>query len=184
MVSVDAGILSLLLYPSARAPLDPNSKLPVERAHERVEQLIDDLEKAKERIIIPAPALSEFLVLAAQDGPQYLNELSLLPHVHVEPFDQMAAIELAAMELQARKGGAKRSPLPPSIPWQKVKVDRQIVAISKLHQCKAIYSDDAELKALAEAVGIKAVSTWELSLPQSKIPLLDDCGPLPPPQEE
>jgi predicted nucleic acid-binding protein len=178
MVSFDAGELALLLFPGAKAPDDPKTKKPVEKAQERVEQLIDDLDAAKERIIIPAPALSEFLVLTGPDGPQYLSELSLLSHVYVQPFDQMAAIELAAMELLARKkGGGKRHPAAPTTPWQKVKFDRQIVAISKLHNCKTIYSDDGDVRKIAADVGIKTISTWELPLPQSKTPLLDESGP-------
>jgi PIN domain nuclease of toxin-antitoxin system len=58
-----------------------------------------------------------------------------------------------------------------------VKFDRQIVAISKVHQCKVIYSDDRDVRGIAEDVGIKTISTWELSLPQSKTPLLDESGP-------
>jgi predicted nucleic acid-binding protein len=176
MVSVDAGVLSLLLHPGARPPDDPSTKRPVEKAHERVEQLIADLDAAKERIIIPAPALSEFLVLAGADGPQYLSELALQSHIYIQPFDQMAAVELAAMELLARKKGTKRHPLPATAPWQKVKLDRQIVAISRLHQCKTIYSDDSDVRAIAEDIGIKTISTWELSLPASKTPLLDESG--------
>lgn len=120
MVSVDAGVLSLLLYPGAKPPDDPNTRKPVEKAHERVEQLIDDLDAANERIIIPAPALSEFLVLAGPDGPQYLSEIALQSHIYIQPFDQMAAVELAAMELLARTKGSKRHPLPATTPWQKV----------------------------------------------------------------
>jgi hypothetical protein len=105
MVSVDAGVLSLLLHPTAKPPIDPSTKKPVEKAHERVEQLIDDLDAAKERIIIPAPALAEFLVLAGPDGPQYLSEIALQSHIYIQPFDQLAAVELAALELLAKKKG-------------------------------------------------------------------------------
>lgn len=139
--------------------------------------LIDDLDSAKERIIIPAPALSEFLVLAGSDGPKYLAELSLLSHVYVLPFDQMAAVELAAIELLARGKGHKRHPLPSTTPWQKVKLDRQIVAISKLHHVTTIYSDDQDVRNIADDLGIKTIATWELPLPMSKTPLLDDSGP-------
>lgn len=177
MVSVDAGILSLLLHPKAKPPNDPSTGKPVEKAHERIEQLIDYLDSEKERIIIPAPALSEFLVLAGADGPQYLSEIALQSHIYIQPFDQLAAIELAAIELLARKKGNKRHPLPAVVPWQKVKLDRQIVAISKLHQCKAIYSDDGDVRSIAEDIGIKVISTWELDLPKSKTPLLDESGP-------
>ena len=177
MVSVDAGILSLFLHPTAKPPNDPGTKKPVDKAHERVEQLIDDLDKAKERIIIPTPALSEFLVLAGASGPQYLSELSLLSNIYIQPFDQMAAIELAAIELAARAKGTKRHPLPSTVSWQKVKFDRQIVAISKLHQCRTIYSDDGDVRSIANDLGIKTISSWELSLPQSTTPLLDNSGP-------
>ena len=80
------------------------------------------------------------------------------------------------MDLLARKKGNKRHPLPATSPWQKVKIDRQIVAISKVHQVKTIYSDDSDVRKIAEDVGIKTVSTWELSLPKSKTPLLDESG--------
>lgn len=57
-----------------------------------------------------------------------------------------------------------------------MKVDRQIVVIAKLHQCTAIYSDDGDIRNIAEDVGIKTISTWELSLPRSRTPLLDESG--------
>jgi hypothetical protein len=176
MVSVDAGILSLLLHPMAKPPDDPATKKPVEKAQERIEQLIQDLDTAKERIIIPAPALSEFLVLAGPDGPRYLNELSLDPNIYVQPFDERAAIELAAMELAARAHGQKRHPLPPTTAWQKVKIDRQIVAISKLYAVRTIYSDDGDVRSIAADNSIKTLSTWDLPLPKSRTPLLDDKG--------
>jgi hypothetical protein len=89
----------------------------------------------------------------------------------------MAAVELASMELLARGKGSKRQPVSSQTPWQKVKFDRQIVAISKLHGVHTIYSDDGDVRNIAEEVGIKTVPCWELDLPQSKTPLLDDAGP-------
>lgn len=179
MVAVDTGILSLMLHPAANPPNDPATKKPVDRSHERIEQLLEDLDTAKERIIIPAPALSEFLVLAGDDGPAYLNELALRSNIYVQPFDQRAAIELAAMELAARGKGNKRHPVVALTAWQKVKLDRQIVAIAKLHKVHTLYSDDRDVKSIAEDAGIKVISTWDLTLPKSKTPLLDDNdGPL------
>jgi hypothetical protein len=80
------------------------------------------------------------------------------------------------MELAARGRGHKRYPVATTTPWQKVKLDRQIVAISKLHGARTLYSDDGDVKTMAEDVGIKAVSTWDLSPPKSKTPLLDNTG--------
>jgi hypothetical protein len=177
MVAIDAGFLGLMLYPNAKAPEDPTTKKPTEKAKERIEQLLEDLDAKRERIIIPSPALAEFLVLAGKDGPQYLAEIALQSSFYVQPFDQLAAIELAAIELLARGGSHKRSPLPITTPWQKVKFDRQIIAISKLHRAHTIYSDDGDVRDLAEDVGIKGIPCWELPLPPSKTPLLDDSGP-------
>jgi hypothetical protein len=70
MVSIDTGVLGLLLYPNVKPPNDPKTKKPVARAAERIEKLLEDLDLARERIIIATPALSEFLVLAGKAGPQ------------------------------------------------------------------------------------------------------------------
>ncbi len=174
MVSIDAGFLGLFLHPAAKPPNDPTTGLPTVLARERVEQLIDDLDSKRERITIPAPALAEFLVLAADDGPNFLSEITLRANFYIQPFDQLAAIELAAIELQARKRGNKRFPLPASVPWQKVKIDRQILAIAKVHKAHTIYSDDGDLRALAEDIAIKAIACWELDLPKSRPSLFDN----------
>jgi hypothetical protein len=174
MVSIDSGILSLLLHPTAKPPDDPATGKPLLKAQERIEQLLEDLDAAKERIIVPAPALGEFLVLAGADGPKYLSELSLDPNIYIQPFDERAAVELAAMELTARAAGHKRHPLPQTAPWQKVKFDRQIVAISKLHGVRTLYTDDADVKSIAADNGLKTLSSWDLPLPKSRTPLLDN----------
>jgi PIN domain len=174
MVSIDAGFLGLFLYPSAKPPNDPATGLPTVQAKERVEQLIDDLVAKRERVIISAPALAEFLVLAADDGPQYLTEIELQSNFYIQPFDELVAVELAAIELLARKRGQKRYPLPESVPWQKVKFDRQIVAVAKFHKAHTLYSDDGDIRAIAEDVGIKGVACWELEVPKGNPSLFDD----------
>ena len=181
MVSMDAGFLGLLLHPDAKPPNDPATQKALTRAKDRIEKLVDDLYAAHERVVIPTPALCEFLVLAENDAQQYLSELANQPGFYIRPFDLMAAIELAAMELLARGKGGKRLPTASSTPWQKVKFDRQIVAISKIHQAHTIYSDDSDVRAIAENVGIKVIPCWELPLPPSDAPLFDDLPPEPKP---
>ena len=173
MVGIDAGFLGLLLHPNARAPLDPSTKKPTVRAVERIEALVESLEGLHERIVIPTPALCEFLVLAGKDGSAYLSTIHQQGSFIVQPFDQRAALELAALELVARSKGSKRLPLQPETAWQKVKFDRQIVAIGKIHGVSVLYSDDLHVRLLAEDVGIHAVSCWELPLPASKAPLFE-----------
>jgi predicted nucleic acid-binding protein len=181
MVSMDAGYLGLLLHPDAKPPEDPATKELLVRARDRIEKLVDDLHAANERVVIPTPALSEFLVLAGNDLQQYLAEFANQPSFRIQPFDLMAAIEVAAMEVLAKSKGGKRLPVPAETPWQKVKYDRQIVAISKVHKVHTIYSNDNHVTVIAEDVGIKVVPCWELPLPPSDAPLFDS---LPPPEPE
>ena len=173
MVGADSTFLGLLLHPEAKPTDDPTTGKPTTRIPDRIEKLLVDLDAARERIIVPTPSLCEFLILAGKDAPQYQGELHMLRAILVKPFDEIAATELVAMELLARGKGNKRSPAPQNTPWQKVKFDRQIVAVCKVHGVHTIYSDDGNLKAFAEDSGIKVVGCWELPLPPSNMPLLD-----------
>ena len=58
-----------------------------------------------------------------------------------------AAIETAAATLAAVGRGDKRSGLADS-PWQKLKIDRQIVAIAKSRGIRVIYSTDGDMAVL------------------------------------
>jgi predicted nucleic acid-binding protein len=172
MVAIDNTTLALLLHPAAKPPIDPKTGLPLAKARERIEQLITDLDAEDERIVIPTPVLCEFLILAAKDGPQYLEKIQTSKTLLLKPFDERAAVELAAMELSARgKGGRKAAS---ASPYQKVKFDRQIVAIAKVNGAHTIYSDDEDLGRFAKNAGMKVVCTWDLLIPPSKTPLFDD----------
>jgi predicted nucleic acid-binding protein len=165
-------MLSLMLHPKAKPPKDPTTNKPVTKMSERIEFLLDTLDAEGETILIPTPALGEFLILAEGDGPDYLASINGAKTMVVESFDERAAIETAALELADRKGGDKRGGT--GAPWQKVKVDRQIVAIAKVHGASTIYSDDPDVRKLATKAGMTVVSSWELPLPPSKTPLFDD----------
>ncbi|MFZ1142753.1 MAG: PIN domain-containing protein [Candidatus Sulfotelmatobacter sp.] len=164
MVVIDSTFLSLMLHPKARPPRDPSTQKPVERIEDRIEKLTEDLDSESERMIVPTPVLSEFLVLAGSDAPEYLNRLGEKKNLLVKPFDEKAAI--AAIELEDRKQTSKRGPS--SSPWTKVRFDRQIVAIAKTNGAKRIYSDDEDLMKYAARAGIEVVRTWDLPLPAAK----------------
>ena len=166
MVAVDATFLSLMLHPKARPPFDPNTKKSIERLADRIEKFLEDIDSEGERIIVPTPALCEFLVLAGSEGPAYLDKLTNLRPILVKPFDELAAIELAAIEVEARKLGKKRGAV--SQPWTKVKFDRQIVAIAKVNSATRLYSDDEDVRTFARRVGLEVTSAWELPLPPAK----------------
>ena len=124
-VAFDSVILGAYLHPEAAYPT------PVDRVPDRLKHLVDLLEAARATIIVPTPALSEFLVLAAGDTAAYVAELTNSALFAVEPFDLKAAIEAAETQRRAIDAGRKKSGA--TGPWQKVKVDRQIVAIAKVH---------------------------------------------------
>lgn len=166
MVGIDETTLSLILHPKARPPKDPATKKLVDRVEDRIEKLLEDLDADSERIVLPTPALCEFLVLAGKDAPEYLAKIKSMRTFLIKPFDEMAAVELAAIEYEARSGGSKRGGI--SAPWTKVKFDRQIVAVAKVNGCKQLYSDDHDVIKFGEKAGLEVISTWKLPLPLAK----------------
>lgn len=63
-----------------------------------------------------------------------------------------------------------------SAPWQKVKIDRQIVAIALVEGVKTLYGDDGGVRKLAKAAGLNVISSWELPMPpKSQEPSLFDA---------
>ncbi len=167
----DADFLSLLLDPDGDPPIDVDTGLPVLFARERIEGLVADLAKKKSKVIIPTPALGEFLAIAEESGPDYLSQLENHSVFQLEPFDVRAAVEAAAMLRAALAAGNKKSGA--TGPWQAVKVDRQIVAIAKVLGVERIYSNDGDIRNIAEAAGLAVSHVRELEVPASKTPLLD-----------
>lgn len=166
MVVIDNTFLSLMLYPKARPPKDPSTQKPVERIEDRIEKLLEDLDNEVERMILPTPVLSEFLILAGKDAAVYLEKLARMRNILIRPFDEMAAIELAAVEVEDRSKGDKRGGSAGI--WAKIRFDRQIVAIARTNRAKRIFSDDLDLAKFSAKIGIEVVPTWELPLPAAK----------------
>ena len=170
MVVFDNTFLTLLLHPQARPPLDPSTGRRVDRLDERMDLLITTLDEDGETVIIPTPVITEFLVLTDKDGPRYLSHFDSNRLFRVEPFDQKAAVELAALHLDVRaSGGGRRGDQEGT--YAKITFDRQIVAIAKVNGTQTIYSDDEGVKKFAERYGLSVVRTWELPLPQERHPL-------------
>jgi hypothetical protein len=157
-VAFDAVMLSVYLHPTAKPP-KPVTDLPT-----RIQLLVDELEAAGAKIIIPTPVLSEFLVLTGpKDGSLYLSDLSNSDVFDIRPLDTMAAIEASEMHRKAAAAGDKKSGS--NQRWQVVKVDRQFVAIAKVNGVSVIYSDDDGVKKLAEAAGITCKGVEDLPAP-------------------
>jgi hypothetical protein len=162
MVVLDTTTLLFLLYPNVPPPLDPNTKLPVDRAKDRITHLIHDFEKAKTRVLIPTPVLSELLVRIGPDKQAIVGEIQKRQVFQIEAFDARAAIELA--HLMDGNGQVQNS-VDPTQSKAKVKFDRQIIAIAKVHGVSNIYSDDGGIHTIGKKNGFNVIQTCELPLP-------------------
>ncbi len=162
----DAGFISLLLVPSARPPLDPKTGRPAERTRQRLEALIDRLDRQKETILIPTPALSEFLVLAGDDGPRYLAHIEKSSVFKVVDFDQRVAVEAAQLTIAAKAKGDKKGGSDSA--WQKIKFDRQIVAVAKVNGADGIYSTDNDVMRYGKETGIDVLGVADLPEPPAE----------------
>jgi len=175
MVVIDATILLLFFQPDAGVPVDDSGR-PIDHPKDRIQPLISDLEKTATKIIIPSPVLSEILVRAgADESQQIVEEINKIATFRIEPFDTRAAIELATMTRSELRGVTKKK-RDTSLTYAKLKFDRQIVAIAKVTQATAVYSDDRDLRAVARKAGISVFGLGDLHLPpetaQRELPLL------------
>ena len=87
----------------------------------------------------------------------------------IAPFDNLAAIEVSLMTRKAMGNGKKRGAANTDCTWAKVKYDRQIIAIAKVHGATTIYSDDSDIHAHAEVEGLKVVRLVDIPIPQKKM---------------
>jgi predicted nucleic acid-binding protein len=151
-VVFDASYLVPLLDPRVKGISD----------NPRVNHLFRTLEKAKAKIIIPTPALSEVLIGAGDAAPKYLEIINRSARFKVVPFGERAAVEAAAAHREAIDAGDKKEG---GSSWAKVKFDRQILAIAKVEGAECIYSNDDDLVKLGKKDGIPVVLLDDLPEP-------------------
>jgi hypothetical protein len=82
------------------------------------------------------------------------------------------------LNIDAHDKGDKRSGV--DSPWQKVKFDRQIVAIGKVRRVRCIYSTDPDLKTFGQMAGIEVCHIADLQTPPPEPKRL----PFPEPKKE
>lgn len=174
IVAVDASTLTLLVNPDADPPLDPATGQPLTRASERLGKLVEEVERRRGTILIPTPALAEVLVKAGDAGPAILDKLNGSARFKIADFDQRAAVEVAAMTRDASRAGDKTAGV--AEPWQKIKYDRQIIAIARVNGASAVYADDGGVAAFGEIIGLTVIRTWELPEPETEENLFTLAG--------
>jgi len=165
MALFDSAMLTLLLWDGARPPLHPDTGVSVTNCKERIAHLVSSLHKSKQRILIPTPVLSEVLVVSGGSGLKYLEIIHRSPVFRVVPFDTLAAVELAELNRAALQAGDKKGGV--DSPWQKIKLDRQILSCGRVVGAKTLYTDDCQLATFASRLGMNVVRVHELPLPDS-----------------
>lgn len=134
----------------------------------RLHALIEELSKSRSYVSIPTPVLAEFLVRTDAATQAVLSSIERKSGVRVQSFDRKAAVECAMLDAKARLLGGKRGSAK-NAPYQKVKVDRQIVAIAITNRADMIVSGDDTLIAVARDAGLLARKIEELPLPASAL---------------
>jgi predicted nucleic acid-binding protein len=119
------------------------------------------------KFIIPMPTFAEFLIRANHDGMAWINALEKKKSVIFAPFDKAAAIECSLLDGAALGRGDKRDGV--DAPYQKIKIDRQIVAIAKAHQTTEIITSDSGIQTAANRVFIKVKTIEDYPLPDNVI---------------
>jgi predicted nucleic acid-binding protein len=158
IVAFDASVLMYLLDEKTAAPLGEDGQ-PVQDCQARVSHLIAELQRAKAKIVIPAPSLAEVLVYGGPAGAEWLNILNTSRRIQITPFDVKAAVEYAVMERMRVGAGARQG-----VTRAKAKFDAQIVAIARVEGATTIYSDDADVRRLwADDNQVKGIA--DLPLP-------------------
>lgn len=165
-VVVDSSVLLLFLRPGTSTPRDTHGTPVPEYAAERVEHLISTLEASDATVVVPAPVLAEILVRATpEEAATIMRLLNGAAVFEIASFDERAAIELAdLMRIELARLG-RRKLRDEAETWAKLKFDRQIVAIAKVHGATTIYSHDAGMRTVADRLGIEVLRLDDLPLP-------------------
>jgi predicted nucleic acid-binding protein len=133
----------------------------------RLDHLLEKVAKADGVLVLPTPAISELLVRTENGTTAWLGALQKRSAVRVAPFDMKAAVECAMIHRLAVSAGGKRHGTKKGEHYQKVKIDRQIAAIARVAGSDLLVTDDDNLIAVANFVGLQALRPVELELPSA-----------------
>jgi predicted nucleic acid-binding protein len=163
MIALDTTALSFLFIPGY------TPSYPIKHGKERLEAFIEKIASEHDKIGIPSPALSEFLVTCDDKRTdEFLKMLRASQWFERLDFDQAAAVEVGmrtrkAIEAKDKKEGMSGSNT-------KIKFDRQIVGIAIASGATAIISDDPDVKSLGDRWGIEVIRVADLPIPAALIP--------------
>ncbi|MBL8232946.1 MAG: hypothetical protein JNL98_30885 [Bryobacterales bacterium] len=99
--------MSILFNERARVPRRSDGKLVVENAQERIELLVKEISKERSKIILPAPALAELMLLAQTEWTRYFTLIKRQSIFEIAAFGEAEAAELVQFCLAEEKVKAK-----------------------------------------------------------------------------
>lgn len=162
----DAGFIHILFDDRARVPRDAKGKPAVDRAQDRIDFLVQTISERGDKIILPSPALTEFMLLAADRYRDYLTIIRRRAVFEIAGYDDPEAVEL--VEHWLKFGDGKTLKARTAETWAKLKYDRQIAAIAATRRVECIYSTDKDLERYADELGIKFCNLVHLPLPPTE----------------
>lgn len=162
-VVLDTSVLIYLVYPSSSAPLDPKTGKPVTHCQERIEGLLEQLDEQETQLVVPTPVLSELLILADTRQVEILAAVANKRSVQVVNFDQMAAVENAALRRNKKLTAKARSETK-----KEVSFDLQILAIARVAHADLVMTDDDNLRKRCVKAGFAVQGIADLPIPMSK----------------
>jgi hypothetical protein len=162
-VAIDACILSQFLFENCGELIDFSTGKAIRSARERIDGLIQKVERDKDYVVVPTPALSEALVVVAPSVQKYLDILHSQACFKIVGFGERAAVEVALRAKTGLSTHDKKEAVKSA--WNKVKYDRQIVAIAKCENVTAIYSADKDIHSHARLWGMAVFNVCDLQVP-------------------
>jgi predicted nucleic acid-binding protein len=129
---------------------------------DKITGLVQDLQKTRTKILVPTPALAEFLAGSGENRDQYQEAISTNSSFVIAPFDNRSALECSLMIDEAISKNSKKEL---GKTWAKAKFDWQIMAIAKVNGVSKIYSNDEDINKMGKRFGIPVIKTNELPIP-------------------
>lgn len=138
---------------------DPRSGELVSDPQKRAEALLDKIDSLGGTAVIPTPVLAEYLVGIEKSLQQtHINLIKSQSCFEIVSFDELAAIECAQLpslkELKQMMESDKSN---------KIKADRQILAIAKSIGATEVWTHDKGVFKRCEALGLIAKSLADIS---------------------
>lgn len=126
----------------------------------RLDLLMRDFEQRKEKVGVPAPAYTEFLVGAGTARAAYQSRIESMSRFIIEPFSTRAAMECSILLIDAFSQLEQKN-----ITKTKFKFDWMIVAAAKAMNANCMYTRDDDIKRACKRVSFPCVMINALPLP-------------------